>query len=212
MSKEENRGAHWRAKVLDGNAPTPWKSNTEWAMNKRNMQDIFVSTASTLGIQSCVLPWESSPECRVGNVNKTLWMYLMICKWKKIAFLNDNTDHTNGFMGISCVVIPHEKVAEFNQGPFQVSVSSYHKTARKQWRVAGFFERHNAEAVIMQYDGKLRDQLRLQQSRAGGRKTRTSTLTHLASVAANMPALESLKSVFPTLVTVFMSQDQLKIN
>ena len=202
MSKPENRGIHWRAKVRDGHAPTPWKSNTKWADIRKNMQNTLYTTAQEVGVQVIMLPWESVAECKVGNSNKTLWMYLMICKWKGVVLLRESDHLRIGFLGIIEVCVPHDKVEEFNKGPFSVS-SNGNKTAKKQWRIAGFVEHCSPDSVVLRFDGNTRDHMRVQQNRGSGRKVRA---IHTV-VPANPSALESLKAFFPKLIPLLLPSD-----
>ena len=168
MSKHDQRGHHWKAKVESGQAPTPWKGQQEWVNKRKQMEEEFKKAAREYS-QSDEFPWAGS-KTPPGNTTRTLWMYLKMCQWAGILSLEDAPD--KGLCGITKVTI-HD-LDEFNEGPFPIldykadvgpEETKRRLTVLKQWRVAGFVKLSDESECTMQFETEVRDKLRAASTR-----------------------------------------------
>ena len=120
----------------------PWTKIREWAALRRDMEEKFPAFAEKHGLDP-ELPWMSRPA--TGNTRKVLYMHLMQCLAAGTVGIVYGQDV---FFNIAHVMVPADKIDEFNQGRFP-SIRSVKKnrnpqqkvnTIIRQWGIAGFEE------------------------------------------------------------------------
>ena len=168
----DGRGKHWKAKVEQGEAPTPWKSTRDWVSKRQSMEEEFTELAQQIK-QPVELPWKVK-KIQLGNTNKTLWMYLKMCSWTDVVKIKEEPG--TGLIGITEVIISKNKVDEFNMGPFPIFTykagatreeDDQRYTSLHHWRVAGFvMDEAEDDGFVMRFDLEIRDRVRERSTKA----------------------------------------------
>jgi hypothetical protein len=117
----DGRGQHWKAKVAEGNFPVMHAGLTAWAEKRKTKQEDFKNFCKEEK-NWYILPWEikqwESATCmQKGNIQKVMFMDLVMFEFKKVVTLtHESIDH--GLYGIvsSSVHVPPSSLAEFNAG------------------------------------------------------------------------------------------------
>ena len=131
VTKVDNRGKHWKSKVAQGHAPTPWKGNQSWCALKKAME---------LHFNPMALPWNFKNQRKSGSASKVIFMELLRNRGAGVVELTGG----EGFYGIASFLVPADQRAAFDAGAVP-SAGSQEGGSRKKfakiWETAGFRER-----------------------------------------------------------------------
>eukprot|EP00291_Cryptomonas_curvata_P019237 CAMPEP_0172160104 /NCGR_PEP_ID=MMETSP1050-20130122/5372_1 /TAXON_ID=233186 /ORGANISM="Cryptomonas curvata, Strain CCAP979/52" /LENGTH=392 /DNA_ID=CAMNT_0012829829 /DNA_START=68 /DNA_END=1243 /DNA_ORIENTATION=- len=201
----DNRGRHWKDKVLQGCPPEPWKHTKDWAERRNAKENEFCELLRARSM-AYTLPWRRSNSAHrsMGNTNKVLFMELLSHHLNGVANLSF-VDEGACFLGIAHVVVRPEKRAIFDAGLIpsvdgrrRAEAGTHIKTLVKIWHTAGFVE-HVLEGGGLAYvfDEATFDRMKAQAQRADEKRrkaakpgsTGTSPTAAEASPCTNRQAL-----------------------
>lgn len=165
VGKGDGRGAHWKAKVLDGNPPKPWKSMREWSNLRLSMECNFellkdseeFDFSKDMGMK---LPWGKGAHCPpCGNMVKVAYMQLKIFEEDGIIVnvkrIEDKKKRSlqESLFGIVYFEVLLSSMAQFNQSPmrsmYECSSDKEKKRVVNCWNVAGFGEKLQGEDRVV---------------------------------------------------------------
>jgi hypothetical protein len=163
------RGRHWQDKVNKGMYSTPSEWNKHWATKRHEKEAEFLAHFAAKG-QKVELPWKEggvSP-ANTGNKCKVLYFWLLDLHERGVLDLG-KTHPTQGFFGITKILVPKATRSVFDAGDFP-SVSSIgkhdkrYKEMARTWQIAGFRETVDKESgdLKYEYDAKLQKRVRAQ--------------------------------------------------
>ena len=169
--KQSKQGTHWREKVEHGQGPKPFLMTTEWAKIRKDKERELEGNLAGKG-QEIELPWAGKTETWTGNKIKTLFLELCLFESKGVVELE--RDHrAESFFGITKIIVPQSKRAEFDTGLFPSLNSTgifqtpkgrdpKYKEISMLWKTAGFTETLNKEngQLTFSYNDKLQKKVR----------------------------------------------------
>ncbi len=178
----DNRGRHWKDKVLQGCPPEPWKHTKDWAERRNAKENEFCELLRARSM-AYTLPWRRSNSAHrsMGNTNKVLFMELLSHHLNGVANLSF-VDEGACFLGISHVVVRPEKRAIFDAGLIpsvdgrrRAEAGTHIKTLVKIWHTAGFVE-HVLEGGGLAYvfDEATFDRMKAQAQRADEKRRKAA--------------------------------------
>jgi hypothetical protein len=181
--KTDNRGRHWKDKVLQGCPPEPWKHTKDWAERRTAKESEFCELLRLRGM-SYTLPWRRSqyPHRSMGNTNKVLFMELLVHHLNGVAVLTF-VEENMCFLGIQTVCVKPEYRSAFDAGLIPSvdgkrrvdGFGAHIKTLVKIWHTAGFVERVlEGGALNYVFDQATFDRMKAQAQRADKKRRRAS--------------------------------------
>jgi hypothetical protein len=116
----DGRGKQQAQRFRDGVSHAPSKGNQTWFEIKKDMAETYLAYASQLGLKHESFPWEEEGTDVTGNTSKTLWMYLIVSGWERLASVKLNANPKKGFFGIERIVVKRTDLDKFNRGMFPI--------------------------------------------------------------------------------------------
>ncbi len=178
----DNRGRHWKDKVLQGCPPEPWKHTKDWAERRNAKENEFCELLRARSM-AYTLPWRRSNSAHrsMGNTNKVLFMELLSHHLNGVANLSF-VDEGACFLGIAHVVVRPEKRAIFDAGLIpsvdgrrRAEAGTHIKTLVKIWHTAGFVEHVlDGGGLAYVFDEATFDRMKAQAQRADEKRRKAA--------------------------------------
>ena len=202
--KSDNRGRHWKDKVLQGCPPEPWKHTKDWAERRTAKENEFSDLLRNRGMVY-TLPWRrpNSALRSMGNTNKVLFIELLIHHLNGVAVLTF-VEEVTCFLGIQSVKVSAENRKIFDAGLIPsvsgkrgVESGAHIKTLIKIWHTAGFVEQVlEGGALSYVFDQETCGRMRAQAQRADEKRRRTAKPSASIATEARV-SLDALKKQGP---------------
>lgn len=164
----DGRGRHFQKKVEDNEYTNPSKWSKYWADKRKEVEAKYLADCAAEG-QEADVPWvDAVSAANTGNKNKCLYFWLKTLAKKGILVLLEGLV-TQGFFGITKIVVSKATRPEFDKGDFP-SVSSIgphnkrYKEMGRTWQIAGFRETVDPVSgdLTFVYDANLQKRVRAQ--------------------------------------------------